>query len=98
MIHFSDDQNSVLEDAIKTFGKRVQYDQAVEELTELSLKIQHGVKRGFDESEVSSEIADVFVMCQQLAMMHGFEKVQEMVDYKINRLRGRILDFNELTD
>lgn len=96
MITVTGNQMEVLKSAIKTFGKKSQYEKAVEETTELNLQIIHGQNRGFDQSEMQSEIADGLVMLFQLAEIHGAEQVQTMLDFKIDRLQDRIRDFQEL--
>lgn len=98
MLNLSQNQLDVLSDAVTTFGKPSQYGKAIEEFTEVNLAIIHGVNRGFDSSEMVGEIADAFIMCQQLAIMHGFDSVQEAINYKVNRLEGRIYDHKTLTD
>ena len=37
-----------------------------------------------------SEIADCMIMLEQMAIMHGYVKVQEKLDYKIQRLQNRL--------
>lgn len=50
MLQISQEQSLVLNQALKTFGLKSQMRKTIEELTELSLKIQHGNERGFDNS------------------------------------------------
>lgn len=93
MLNLSPPQIIVLDNAIKTFGKENQLKKLVEELTELSLKIQHGIARGFDNSEVQEETSDVFICLQYAIKLFGLEECQQMVDFKINRLESCVQEF-----
>ena len=40
--------------------------------------------------DVITEIADVKIMCQQMAILMGEKEVQKEIEYKLSRLKGRI--------
>jgi NTP pyrophosphatase (non-canonical NTP hydrolase) len=61
MLEISQNQSLVLNQALKQFGYNCQIEKTIEELTELSLKLQHGLKRGFDNSDIQEECADVYI-------------------------------------
>jgi len=56
--------------AISKFGKEAQTRKAVEELTELSLALQHSAKGKTSYDNISEEIADVRFMLDQLEIMY----------------------------
>lgn len=88
-------QDETLNLALKVFGTQKQFQKTIQELTELSLKIQHGIERGFDKSEITEEVADVFICLHYLVKSFGIEEVQNDVNFKINRLHNRIEDYQK---
>ena len=70
----------VLEKAIKKYGVSIQSDMAIEEM---SLKKQ--------VENIVEEAADVLITVAQVIMMYDHKgKVQDIVDFKINRLQERL--------
>jgi NTP pyrophosphatase (non-canonical NTP hydrolase) len=92
MLQISQEQSLVLNQALKVFGLKSQMVKTIEELTELSLKLQHGNERGFDNSDIQEECADVFVCLWYIIQNFGIDEIQKNVDFKIDRLRLRLLD------
>lgn len=100
-ITFTPDQDRVFEDAITLYGESAQLTQTNEECTELSLAILK-YKRELGQQPLSvpnlnqrrtdllSEIADVIIMTQQCVLMFGADEIQQHVNYKLRRQRGRI--------
>lgn len=78
------------------WGGRHQLEMAQEEATELALAIRRHIRYGNSETfvELSSEIADVEIMIEQMKSMFkdlDLEKNVEMdKDFKINRLFSRL--------
>lgn len=96
----------VLEKAIKKYGVSIQSDMAIEEMSELTkaiLKNRRIWRFGSEEElkkqveNIVEEAADVLITVAQVIMMYDYEgKVQDIVDFKINRLRER-LEKEEIT-
>lgn len=79
------------------WGEVAQAQQAVEECGELIQAVSKIFFRGkFDDKhleDLASEMADVAIMMEQLVHILGpnFDKtVEEKVEYKLNRLKGRV--------
>lgn len=76
--------------AIKTYGKEAQTQMLFEEMAELQnaiCKLNRG--RGSNR-DVCEEIADVMIMCLQMAQIYGPELVEGWAEYKIARLKDRL--------
>lgn len=82
----------ILKKAISTYGKEAQLDMCIEEMSELTKEIcKH--KRGFDnKNEIIEEIADVYIMLEQMKMIFRIseEQINKQIDFKIERLEGRL--------
>lgn len=73
--------------AIEKFGKEAQTKKAVEELTELSLALQHSAKGKTSYDNICEEIADVRVMLEQLEILYDTGgRVEHWIEAKKNRL------------
>lgn len=88
-------KSSIFERSLGRWGLNAQLDISVEECAELIQAISK-IKR-FGESEerikrLISEIADVKIMCEQLAYIYGKDNVEEEVANKLKRLENRLLD------
>ena len=95
-------QESKCRQIAEKYGMRNQEQQAVSELTELQYVLtrrpnQRGAawaekhKATWTES-LLDEIADVFIMLEQLRTLHGISKdaVNDEINYKLNRQLDRI--------
>ena len=93
----------VLNKAIDHFGTPEQIDKTIEELSELTkalLKERYArMTEHHNEaiSNVCEELADAIIMLNQIAIIfteryHAFkrEELQRMIDFKIERLKGRL--------
>ena len=78
-------------DAVLKWGVEDQVEQAIEEMAELTVALQHAkrAREGAAENMVE-EIADVFIMMAQLRQVVGPELVDEWIRAKMVRLRERI--------
>jgi NTP pyrophosphatase (non-canonical NTP hydrolase) len=77
--------------AVASFGKEAQTRKAVEELTELSLALQHSVKAKTSHDNICEEIADVKIMLLQLEIMYDHEGcVSRWTGRKLERLEKLI--------
>lgn len=86
---------NVLEQAILKWGVELQTMVAIEEMAELTQALSKCKRKtDYDTLEhVTEEIADVYIMLQQLTMMYSnSERVKEVITRKIDRLRGIVGD------
>lgn len=83
---------TTLKKAIETYGKDMQLNVAVEEFSELIKEIcKH--KRGRDNRDnIIEEMADCYIMLEQLKMMFGLEGavIADAIDKKVKRLERRL--------
>lgn len=88
---------TVLERAIKTYGKDMQLTVAVEELSELIKEICKN-KRGQDNRKnIIEEMADCYIMLEQLAIIFDIPNhaLNEVASQKIARLEKRLEERSE---
>ena len=85
---------SILEKAIETYGKDMQLNVAIEELSELIKEICKS-KRGNDNiGNIIEEMADCYIMLSQLRIIYGItddELWQKRVE-KLRRLENRLIN------
>lgn len=82
-------QYAVLEKAVETWGETAQTDVMIEEMAELTKAILNH-RRG-RESNISEEMADVYIMLKQLEIIFENEgKIKTFIETKINRLEERL--------
>lgn len=88
---------TTLEKAIEVYGKDMQLNVAVEELSELIKEICKN-KRGNDNREnIIEEMADCYIMLRQLEIIFGI-KLSEIVvsmEKKIVRLENRLVELDQ---
>lgn len=85
----------IYEQAVLAFGSESQLEVAVEECAELINAIQK-MKRGRAMlMEVVTEIADVEIMCRQLELIFGSDRVARERERKLVRLEQRIQAFTK---
>lgn len=77
---------------LANYGDRNQKKKALEELGELSLAIMDEMYCEGSREHIKEEIADVYVMLEQLKMIYHITdmEVLEVMEYKVNRQLGRI--------
>lgn len=90
----------VLRAAISTYGEKAQADMAIEEMSELTkaiLKFRRATGKVDDKERerlrenIVEETADVMIMLTQMIMLYDRDnKIQSIVDYKVNRLYERL--------
>lgn len=91
-------QAATIDAAIIEYGENAQMDMAIEEMAELTKAICKRKRTGATGPEARAakenlieEIADVFIMLLQLvSMFDGAVAVQQTVDEKLHRLKGRL--------
>ena len=90
------DRKNLYAAAKKTYGEHSQVAIAIEEMGELIAALsQHHFRGRGNKKAVVEEIADVMIVCEQLAHIYGRQDVDKMMDFKLNRLAGRIEKANE---
>ena len=77
---------------LANYGDRNQKKKDLEELGELSLAIMDEMYCEGSREHIKEEIADVYVMLEQLKMIYHITdmEVLEVMEYKVNRQLGRI--------
>src|SRR5690349_1352975 len=81
--------------ALNLWGTDAQMRMLVEECAELTVAVCHGLRGRTNErsiDELCAEIADVQIMCEQVALMihDGKVRVEAARQVKLDRLRGRV--------
>lgn len=86
------DQKAICRVAVHHFGTDAQVDKAIEECLELALILQRLKQKDRPVAPVHiiTEIADVAVMVEQLAIIYGPTAVSEQVELKLRRLAQKI--------
>lgn len=86
-------EQTVLTEAINTYGKETQIVVAIEELSELIKELTKNIRGRDNVKSISEEMADVYIMLYQLKLIFDNDQdVGKWTDYKINRLDSRIRD------
>lgn len=83
-------QEPVLRKAIERWGSAAQTSMAVEEMAELITAICHFGRGRIESDAVAEEIADVLIMCHQLALLAGTWRVRTHLESKMARLAERV--------
>mgnify|MGYP005766287787 CR=1 FL=1 len=104
---FTHEELKILQEAIDHYGEESQLDMAIEEMSELTkaiCKYKRAVKERerdichstakdviFAKGDIVEEIADVYVMLEQLTVIFNCkERVSAIASEKIRRLKGRM--------
>jgi len=94
----NDSRNKILKEAIDYYGEFNQHSVAQEECGELIQAISKWLRAVKPTDQLNArnlirdEMADVYVMLEQLKMMHSItdKELNQQIDYKLVRLRGRM--------
>lgn len=79
--------------AIGTYGKNSQWSMVQEECAELGLEIHKYLNRDKSDArmvKILDELADMNIMIAQANAMVDFDRLQERIDFKQERLRNRL--------
>lgn len=87
-------EQSVYANAILAFGPRAQVDMLHEEVGELLSAISKYHRGRASKEDVITEIADVMIMCGQMAFLFGPDEVRAEKERKLIRLQQRIDEHN----
>ena len=83
------------EKAISKWGVEAQRNMAFEELGELNTILARDRRGRATKEEILTELADVTIMCEQMAVILGFEDYEKELDNKLIRLRDKKLKLND---
>lgn len=92
-IRLDDRDMDTLDAALDEYGVDAQFEMMEEECAELLVASKHRKrgKLGDDpDGEFVDELADVMILCDQLALVFGPKHVERRVQQKLDRLRGRL--------
>ncbi|MFV0626841.1 MAG: hypothetical protein ACK5N8_05790 [Alphaproteobacteria bacterium] len=83
--------------ALDTWGKTAQMSMVFEEMSELQIELLKNINRGKDNIEkIIDECADVNIMLRQVELCYNIkEEVQKRIEFKLNRLVGRLDEWDE---
>lgn len=73
--------------AIETWGIEAQRNMAFEELGELNTVLARDRRGRATKEDILSELADVTIMCEQMATIIGFDLYEKEMERKLIRLR-----------
>lgn len=80
--------------AIETYGAYAQTVVAIEELSELQKELCKAIRTGIGDPEnrdhIAEEIADVYIMLEQMEMLYDLDTVDLWKAKKIERLKKRL--------
>ncbi len=77
--------------AIDHYGVPNQVKKCKEELMELLYELEGPYPHLINKEKIIDEIADVLIMCKQMAMVFGENRVGDRMEFKLKRLEERIL-------
>lgn len=77
--------------AIDTWGIEAQRDMAFEEIGELLTVLAQDRRGRVTKEEIITELADVTIMCEQLAYWLDYDDYEKEIDNKLIRLRDKKL-------
>ena len=81
--------------AITRWGVGAQKNMAYEEIGELLTALARDDRGRATTEDLLTELADVTIMCEQLAFILGFDEYEKELDRKLIRLRDEKLHLND---
>lgn len=88
--------DEIIHCVIQTYGKEAQIQMLFEEMAELQNAICKLSRGRGTVGDVCEEIADVMIMCFQMAQIFGAQAVEQMAQYKMRRLKNRLNNVGEV--
>jgi NTP pyrophosphatase (non-canonical NTP hydrolase) len=91
-MRFTEEQKQIMLHALRKYGVDSQDDIAIEEMAELTKAIIKNRRyRNFDTLEnMYEELADVYIMLEQVMMSLDKDRVQNYINTKLERLEQRL--------
>ncbi len=85
-------ERDILAKAINKYGVNAQLDMCIEEMSELTKEICKYKRGQHDHDAIVEEMADVYIMLEQLQMMMVIdpEELNNMIFKKVDRLKERL--------
>ena len=77
--------------AIRLWGVEAQRNTAFEEIGELTTALARDRRGRATREEIITELADVTIMCEQMAVILGYDDYEKELDRKLVRLRDEKL-------
>ena len=85
---------TILEEAIKVYGKGMQLTVAKEEFAELTKELCKS-KRGADNrANIREEMSDCYIMLEQIGIIYNItaDEINQVIDEKLDRLEKRLAE------
>ena len=82
-----EERKKLYQKAINLWGVEAQRNMAFEELGELNTVLARDRRGRATKEEILTELADVTIMCEQMAVILGYEDYEKELDKKLIRLR-----------
>lgn len=82
-----EERKKLYQKAINVWGVEAQRNMAFEELGELNTILARDRRGRATKEEILTELADVTIMCEQMAIILGYEDYEKELDRKLIRLR-----------
>ena len=82
--------NEITTKAIETYGQEPQIWMTIEEMSELGNALAKYRRDRVTKSDICEEIADVLIMCIQMSKIFGEDRVKQMFEDKLIRLKERL--------
>ena len=82
--------DEIIQLAIQTYGKEAQTQMLFEEMAELQNALCKLSRGRATVGDVCEEIADVMIMCFQMAQIYGVTRVEQLATFKMRRLADRL--------
>ena len=82
--------NEIITKAIETYGQDPQIWMTIEEMSELGNALAKYRRNRVTELDICEEIADVLIMCIQMSKIFGEDRVKQMFEDKLIRLKERL--------
>ena len=80
----------ICKEALDKWGSDAQIEMVFEELGELETAIARHKRGRASSKDVITELADVTIMCQQMALLFGYDDYEKEIENKLERLERRL--------
>lgn len=91
---------TTIERAIEAYGKDMQLNVAIEELSELIKEICKNKRGNNNRENIIEEMADCFIMLEQVAIIFDISNhdINEVISNKLDRLEKRLAERSKNND
>lgn len=84
------ERKKLYQKAIDTWGIDAQRYMLFEELGELVTAIAQENRGRVSKKDIITELADVSIMCEQMALFFGYDEYEKEKEFKLDRLKKRL--------